>query len=243
MPCFYKPEMKKDDNTVSITGSEFHHISHVFRRKGGDEIVLSSGDGLLAEGVIESLSKRELIVAVHKMSSLQMSKPKIAVAFPLLKNKHDSMIIEKLTELGVKDFFPITTERTVKKASINTIEKFRKVAVAAMKQCDNAFLPQIHHVLPLSELIPSLGNYIPLVALETGKHKSIKKVFQELHEKAICLIIGPEGGFDDREIEFLKNNNVNTFTLGNHILRAETAAIAASAQLLALHLEENPDYY
>ncbi len=243
MPCFYKPDMKKDDNIVSITGSEFHHISHVFRRKEGDEIVLSSGNGLLAEGTIESLSKKELIVSIIKMSSLQMSKPKMAVAFPLLKNKHDNMIIEKLTELGVKEFYPITTERTVRKASTNTVEKFQKVAIAAMKQCDNAFLPQIHQVLTLPELIQSLGNYTPLVALEVGKHKTVNEAYPELQEQAICLIIGPEGGFDEKEIEFLKNKNVNTFTLGNHILRAETAAITASAQLLALHLEKNPEYY
>ena len=74
---------------------------------------------------------------------MQKSQPQIAVAFPLLKNKHDGMIVEKLTELGVKDFFPIITERTVRKLSANTVEKFHKVAIAAMKQCDNAFLPEI----------------------------------------------------------------------------------------------------
>jgi len=243
MPCFYQPDMKKSDSTVSITGTEFHHISHVFRRKEGDEIVISNGNGLLAEGAIASISKKELSVDISKMSSLQMSNPKIAVAFPLLKNKHDNMIIEKLTELGVKEFYPITTERTVRKASKNTVEKFRKVGITAMKQCDNAFLPQIHQVLTLSELIHSLENYTPLVALEVGKQKTIRDIYPELQEQAICLIIGPEGGFDDKEIDFLINNNVNTITLGNHILRAETAAITASAQLLALHLEENPEYY
>jgi len=243
MPCFYKSDLKIGDKKVSISGNEYHHISHVFRRKEGDEIVLSNGNGLLAEGIIESLSKKELTLSIIKMSSLQMSEPKMAVAFPLLKNKHDNMIIEKLTELGVKEFYPITTERTVRKASTNTVEKFQKVAISAMKQCDNAFLPQIHQVLTLPELILSLGNYNPLVALEVGKHKTISEVYTELREEAICLIIGPEGGFDKKEIEFLKNNSVNTFTLGNHILRAETAAITATAQLLALHLEEDPEYY
>jgi 16S rRNA (uracil1498-N3)-methyltransferase len=235
--------MRGIEDVVHIAGTEYHHITHVFRRKEGDEVSLSNGKGLLTEGTIKSITKKDVTIIINKRSIMQRSQPQIAIAFPLLKNKHDNVIIEKLTELGVSDFFPIITERTIRKPSGNTVEKFKKVAIAAMKQCDNAFLPQIHQVLTLSELIQSLKNYTPFVALEVGKNKTINEVYPELQEQAICLIIGPEGGFDNKEIEFLINNNVNTITLGNHILRAETAAITASAQLLAVLLEENPEYY
>ena len=174
---------------------------------------------------------------------MQRSQPQIAVAFPLLKNKHDSMIIEKLTELGVKDFFPITTERTVRKPSVNTVEKFNKVAIAAMKQCDNAFLPTIHEVQSLSELLEKMIEYVPVAALEIGKHKTMKEIVANSQKSSICIIIGPEGGFDKGEIDYLQYKHVETFTLGNHILRAETAAIASVSQLVGTFLQNDPEYY
>ena len=243
MPCFYAPEMRKDDDLIIISGTEHHHICHVFRNKVEDKIILSNGKGLLAEGIIGSVKKKELSVYINKITTMQKSQPQIAVAFPLLKNKHDSMIVEKLTELGVKDFFPITTERTVRKPSENTIEKFNKVAIAAMKQCDNAFLPIIHKVQSLTNLIEEMKDFIPIAALEIGSHKTLNEIVAASDERSICIIIGPEGGFGKDEIEYLQNKHVTTFTLGNHILRAETAAITSVSQLVGSFLQNDSDYY
>ncbi len=243
MPCFYAPEMKKNENVITISGTEHHHICHVFRRNKGDEIILSNGKGLLAEGKINLVNKKHLTVIIKKTTTMQKSQPQIAVAFPLLKNKHDGMIVEKLTELGVKDFFPIITERTVRKLSANTVEKFHKVAIAAMKQCDNAFLPKIHKIRSLSELLEKMEGYTPVAALEIGKHETLNEIVASSKEKSICIIIGPEGGFDKKEIEYLQNKQVATFTLGNHILRAETAAIASVSQLVGTFLQNDPEYY
>ena len=243
MPCFYVPDVKRNDEIAIISGNEHHHICHVFRRKEGDKIILSNGKGLLAEGIIDKIEKKKLTVKINRIKIMQKSQPRIAIAFPLLKNKHDNMIIEKLTELGVKDFFPLTTERTVRKTSENTSEKFLKVAIAAMKQCDNAFLPQIHEVRSLSELLKKMEKYTPVAALEIGKHQTLNEIVANSEERSICIIIGPEGGFDKREIEYLQNKKVATFTLGNHILRAETAAIASVSQLVGSFLKNNPEYY
>ena len=242
MPCFYAPDMKKNDNLIIISEPEFHHIIHVFRKKEEDRINLSNGKGLLAKGIIKSIKKNELTVSITQIIIMQKSQPQIAIAFPLLKNKHDNMIIEKLTELGVKDFFPITTERTVRKSSTNTVEKFNKVTIAAMKQCDNAFLPQIHKVQSMPELLENLGEYLPVAALEIGRHATLNKIVANT-KRSICIIIGPEGGFDKMEIEYLQKKQVATFTLGNHILRAETAAIASVSQLVGYFLQNNPEYY
>ena len=242
MPCFYAPNMVKNDNLIVISGTEFHHIIHVFRKKEEDEITLSNGKGLLARGIIESIKKKELTVSITQIIVMQKSQPQIAIAFPLLKNKHDNMIIEKLTELGVKDFFPITTERTVRKPSANTVEKFNKVTIAAMKQCDNAFLPQIHKVQSIHELLENMEEYTPVAALEIGKHKTLNEIVENT-KRSICIIIGPEGGFDKKEIEYLQKKQVATFTLGNHVLRAETAAIASVSQLVGYFLQNNPEYY
>ena len=244
MPCFYTPELKEQDSEIMISGEEYHHIIDVFRKPIEAEILLNNGKGLLAKAKILSINKKNLTVSILSINKEKRSQPKIAVAFSILKNKHDFMIIEKLTELGIKEFFPIITDRTVRKPSKNTTIKFKKTAVAAIKQCDNAFLPKVNITTSLTEFLENIKeNYKPVVALEVGENRQLWEVVSSLNEENICLIIGPEGGFTYEEIEMFKNKKIRTFSLGNHIVRAETAAIAASAQLVGYFLKENPEYY
>jgi len=244
MPCFFTPHLKSNEKKITISGEEFHHITHVFRRKPGDEILLTNGAGLLATSRISAIEKKTLEVDILETIPQQKSHPGVAVAFPLLKNKHDLLIVEKLTELGVKEFFPLITARTVRQPSSNTIDKFKKTAISAIKQCDNAFLPEINQCSELKEIVMLLKqkNYTAAVALEFGEHKPLSKILDAKHDP-LCLIIGPEGGFTKEETEFMQQNDVISFTLGNHVLRAETAAISAASQVLGIYLAENPHYY
>ncbi len=243
MPSFYTPNLKFDDINSIIEGEEYHHISHVFRKRIGDEILLTNGKGLLAGALITDIDKKIIKVKILNIKKEISSNPPIAMAFPLLKNKHDFLIVEKLTELGVKEFFPIITNRSVRISSSNTQEKFEKTAIAAIKQCDNAFLPKIHLTQNLQDFLENLTDFQPFAALETGKHKNLFNLVKEFKGRPICLIIGPEGGFDESEISLFKQKEIPTFTLGNHILRAETAAIAAATQTIALLLENDENYY
>ncbi len=88
-----------------------------------------------------------------------------------------------------------------------------------------------------------MEGYTPVAALEIGKHETLNEIVASSKEKSICIIIGPEGGFDKKEIEYLQNKQVAIFTLGNHILRAETAAIASVSQLVGTFLQNDPEYY
>ncbi|NQV17338.1 MAG: 16S rRNA (uracil(1498)-N(3))-methyltransferase [Armatimonadetes bacterium] len=244
MPCFYTPELKEQDSKIMISGEEYHHIIDVFRKSIESEILLTNGKGLLAKTKITSINKKKLTVSILSINKEKQSQPKIAVAFSILKNKHDFLIIEKLTELGIKEFFPIITDRTVRKPSKNTTIKFKKTAIAAIKQCDNSFLPKVNNTTSLTEFLVNIKeNYKPVVALEVGENRQLWEVLSSLNEENICLVIGPEGGFTNEEIEIFKDKNIQAFNLGNHIVRAETAAIAASAQLLGYFLKKNPEYY
>ncbi len=244
MPCFYTPELKEQNSEIMISGEEYHHIIDVFRKPIEAEILLTNGKGLLAKAKIISIRKKNLTVSIIVIDKEKQSQPKIAVAFSILKNKHDFLVIEKLTELGIKEFFPIFTDRTVRKPSKNTTIKFKKTAVAAIKQCDNAFLPKVNITTNLTEFLENIReNYQPVVALEAGENRQLWEVLSSLNEENICLIIGPEGGFTFEEIEMFKNKKIQTFSLGNHIVRAETAAIAASAQLVGYFLKNNSEYY
>lgn len=245
MPSFYVPQLSLTDKTVTISGEEYHHAIKVRRLAEGENISLTNGSGLVATGSINSISKRDFIVEIETINRIEGSKPHIAVGFSLLKSKHDHMIVEKLTELGIKEFFPVITDRSVRLSGKNYLEKFEKVAVAAIKQCDNAYLPRLNPALKFQDLVNHLldNGYEPVVALEVGENRQIHTVLDEIKDNNICFIIGPEGGFSEEEVDFIKAKNIKTLTLGNHILRAETAAITAGAVILNYYLMQDSNYY
>jgi 16S rRNA (uracil1498-N3)-methyltransferase len=243
MPGFYVPQLTEKSEIFEIDDEEFHHIAHVCRHQAGDIILLNSGTGILAEAEITDIKKKQLSVRITQKEIKTRSQPKLAVAFALLKNKHDLMIVEKLTELGVCDLYPLQMDRSVRLASGSTIEKFQKVAISAIKQCDNAFLPEIHPVQELADLIDQLNQYLPVAALECGKTPPLLSLLKTFSSDPICLIIGPEGGFSPKEIDFMQKKKLAICSLGNHVLRAETAAIAAASIFMAARLETDRDYY
>lgn len=246
MPCYYLPVISDSlDSEYYIEGEEFHHISQVLRKRAGDSILVTNGKGILAECQIVNIEKRRLLIEITNQQAYERSKPQMALAFALLKNKHDSMIIEKATELGCSLFYPLETERTVRKNSPNQQNKFQKITIAAMKQCDNAWLPRVKECVDL-RAIPELmrkDGYVPVVALETERKRSLFEIKSQFLQEPLGIIIGPEGGFSQQEKDFFIKEKVISFSLGNHILRAETAAIAAISQLSGLNYNLNREYY
>lgn len=245
MPGFYYPNLTTDSTIIKVEDEEFHHITKVRRLSTNDLINLTNGKGLLAEGRILKINKRDLLVEITKIKSEINSEPIIAAAFSLLKNKHDHMIVEKLTELGIKEFFPIISERTVRQKGKNVIDKFEKVAIAAIKQCDNAYLPKINPIMKLEEFIDEIQalGYELLIASEVDQEQLLYDHLGRITDKKICFFIGPEGGFSEEEQSLFKTKALKTFTMGNHIVRAETAAIAIAAQVLNFYLMKDPSYY
>ena len=141
-------------------------------------------------------------------------------------------------------FYPIITDRTVRKSSKNAVQKFEKTAISAMKQCDNAFLPKTNQIYNLKDLIKFLDSkkIIPLVASEIENDIFLDDVFA-YSQNDYCVIIGPEGGFSDDEIKYFVDEKIKTFSLGNHILRGETAAIVAASQIFGKILKKDSKYY
>jgi 16S rRNA (uracil1498-N3)-methyltransferase len=245
MPCFYQPDFNEKSDEIIILSEEFHHAVHVFRKKCGDEILLSNGTGLLCNAKIVSIEKKRMVAqAIHFEKKIK-SKPKIALAFALLKNKNDHLLIEKTTELGIVDFFPFISERSVRKTNENTIEKFQKTIISAGKQCDNAHFPFLSPVLDLAETLDLIRRkeYLPIVAYEEEKSQFLQDILPLKMTQNYCLIIGPEGGFADNEIELFQKNQIPIVSLGNHILRAETAAICGISVFIQKCLENDRNYY
>jgi 16S rRNA (uracil1498-N3)-methyltransferase len=243
MPYFYLPDLQANSKHLKLDGDEFHHITHVFRHQVGDSLQFTSGQGVLATATITNITKKLVEVEIIETRVIAISEPPLRVAFALLRNKNDEWLVEKLTELGVKYLYPMQTQFTVRQPSKNVQERFTKTAVAAIKQCENAWLPVIEPVRDMKDLVLHLQEkqIQPLLAAENTQHLFLPDVLTDLATPH-CLLIGPEGGFAPEEFEWLKMQNVPFFSLGNHILRAETAAITATSQLLLQYLKANPKY-
>ena len=234
MPSFYI-DFSDTTSDIEVSCEEFHHISHVFRHKKHDVIALVNGKGLKAKAAIKDITKKSLILEINELIHVQKPARKVACAFSLLKNKNDLLIVEKLTELGVSDLFPLQTKNSVKLSKENTKDKMIKTAISAIKQCDNAWLPNIHDVMNLETVLAKIGEsgYTPFVASEMIPEQTLYSALSS--PKDVCIIIGPEGGFDTSEFALFNQRSIQQVSISINILRAETAAICAVSQAMAIN--------
>ena len=157
----------------------------------------------------------------------------------LPKAEKMELIIQKCTELGVKEITPVEMERCIvrldEKSAIKKQERWQKIAEVAAKQSGRDLIPKINSVTNIKNICNMLADYdIVLVPYENEKNTTLKEVLSKLPKKdlKIAIIIGPEGGFEEEEIKILEKNNCKIVTLGNRILRTETVAIAMTSVIL-----------
>ncbi len=231
MPSFYTDRLKPDSSVITLEGDEAHHLSRVFRHRVGDIVKLNSGHGLLAEAEVIQIGKTEVHLKITKISSSQYCAPDYALAFSLLKGKHDEMIVEKLTELGVQRLFPMVTDFSVRQQSKNTQERFNRICLSAIKQCDNPWLSIVGRIMGLEEALKDaleLG-YMPIVCSERKPQNWISHAILDSSIKP-CFFIGPEGGWSNREFELFERMKLSEISISDLTLRAETAAVTVAAQ-------------
>ena len=156
----------------------------------------------------------------------------------LPKSSKMDFIVQKATEIGVKEIYPIITNRTVvkidnNKKEKNKVDRWNKISEEAAKQSKRDIIPKVNSVLSFKEMINILKDEENiLVPYENQEGIGIKDIIKKISNKKIHVIIGPEGGFEEEEIEELKDIGSNTVSLGPRILRTETAGIVALSILL-----------
>jgi 16S rRNA (uracil1498-N3)-methyltransferase len=234
MPYFYCPELDGSIEKVTVSNDEFHHLVHVLRHKPGDEINLNSGTGWLAEGIIDSVGRNTASVFVRESIFTEPPPVSYAIAFSLLRNRNDEWLVEKATELGVKNLFPLSSVNSVRNPSANTIIRFQKSALSAIKQCGNPYLPAIHDILNLEQLLLVIKQS-GYTAVTASEHRPDWWLDSLQKGVSYCFIVGPEGGFSPDEFDFLRKCGVVEICVSKLILRAETAALAAASQFSLLN--------
>ena len=237
MPHFLIKTTNIIDNKIIIDDKELYkHIIKVMRSRVGEKIKFLDENEIQYEANISKIENSKFICVINKQYKSERKLPlNLYVAQAVLNSDDQISAIQKATELGVKGIYPLYSDNcSVKESFIkNKIEKWQKVAIESVKQCERADIPIVFDVTYLKDLIGNFDNIIVFAERDADKNffEYVKENKIDKNNK-ILVIIGPEGGFSQREFDYFKQNNLPLITLGNLIYRADTALCAGLTSVI-----------
>ena len=239
---FYLENVNLDSLFVFLEGEEHHHLCYVARVNPRDVVWLFDSQGKSYSARVEEIHKDKTKLRILETFEKREKKNKILLAQALLKAKKMEFIIQKSVELGIVSFFPVITARSITRIEENVekkIKRWRKIALEAAKQSNNPQLPSIFPPFSLKRLIDEVdaekklffhedkGTYLREVLLKgKGKSGSISEP-----PSSTIILIGPEGGWTEEETEFVVSQGYERISLGENILKSETAALSSLAMI------------
>lgn len=248
---FVEPEQIQDKNII-ITGEDVNHIKNVIRLKPGDEISISNGiDGKDYRCGIETISDTEVLCKLRFVKEDAIELPaKVYLFQGLPKGDKMEFIIQKMVELGVHEIVPVAMQRCVvkldaKKAK-SKLARWQGISESAAKQSKRAIIPKVHEVMTYKEALAYAADMnwriIPYEMADSldgsSGMKGTKKIVEAIKPgETVAIFIGPEGGFEESEIESAVSQGMLPITLGKRILRTETAGMTAMSWIM-YQLEE-----
>jgi 16S rRNA (uracil1498-N3)-methyltransferase len=248
MPRIYLPASDIKDNRITITDEKAHYITSVLRCKKGNELTIFDGKGDCFRTTILKIDRRKVITEViERFPCNTESSINIVLVQGLLKGQKMDTVIQKTTELGVKEIMPVITERSQLRET-RKIARWRKIAEEASRQSGRSVIPVVHEPVDFKKVFGGIkgGGFI---FYEEGGMKISDAVLririydtgykmQDKRNRASCIMhhasppiyvfIGPEGGFTKEEITLAEEKGLLVTSLGRRILMAETAAISAA---------------
>lgn len=215
----------KINNKIILLDSDMYHITKVMRMNIGDEIEVIYDKKLYLCKIINNY-EIETVKEVEEDNELNID---ITIAIGMVKEQKFDLILQKLTELGVKEIIPLAMERSIIKLDSSKINKkldrWNMICKEASEQSKRNIIPKVKEPMILKELV-SLDYDTKFICSVKQKENFINYYLQQEEKCAkMLVVIGPEGGISDKEEQFLNDNNFISVSLGNRVLRVETAAI------------------
>jgi len=236
LPNFFINNENIDKNTVSITDeSDINHLVNVLRADKKDNIILIGEDKRVYEAIIKSVKPEKIeCEIINSYVSDKILNINITLAQSIIKSQKQDFLIQKATELGVREIIPFISRNTVAKPdNSNKTKRWQKIVYESAKQCQRGDLAKISEIISFDELLKLDGFDLKVLCSEKKAELTLKKFLRQNPGKSnILLIIGPEGGWDDREIDRFLSAGITPLTLGNLIYRAETAGVVALSQII-----------
>ena len=243
MHHFFVKEGQVFENRIQIIGSDVNHMKNVLRMKQGEEIRVSDGNRQYLCN-IEVITSEEITVTIQKEICSDTELPSKVYLFQgLPKNDKMELIVQKAVELGVAEIIPVVTKRAVvklddKKAG-KKVERWNAIAEGGAKQSGRTVIPKVTDVMQFQEAISYATNLdVVLIPYELAEGiLETKTVMENIKPgQSVGVFIGPEGGFEEAEVEKAVSCGAKAITLGKRILRTETAGLT-TLSILMYHLE------
>ena len=233
---FVTADFTKD--RIVVTGSEARHITKVLRLRPGEQVIFFDGTGVECEAELEWCTEQEVRARVKRLAGPEnVSSLVVTLVQSVAKGEKMDLIVQKATELGVARIIPLISERTVvrlnEEKKQEKVERWQRIAKEACKQCHRRVLPEITPVISWNQVFPLLGKDLVLFLSPEANGMSLKEVLRQNHGRTrVALLVGPEGGFSEKEVEEAKRAGFCFAHMGPRIMRTETASIAATAIIM-----------
>ena len=216
----------KDNDIFTLTSDDSHHVINVMRMKLDDRIEVVFDSNLFIATII-SLDVPVKCKIVEEVSNVSLTIPNVIIVQALVKEQKMDYILQKSCELGVFKVIPTMTSRSIIKVDKNDDKKvvrWNKIMKEASEQSKRVNIPEVTNITSLKDLVNVEAKYKFLCSVNENS-KSIKSVLSNINiSDTILFVIGPEGGFDKSEEEYLIGNGFISITLGRNVLRTETAS-------------------
>ncbi|MGB5983913.1 MAG: 16S rRNA (uracil(1498)-N(3))-methyltransferase [Desulfobacterales bacterium] len=252
MRRFVVPTPISKTPTVTLEGGEAAHIATVLRMQVGEELLLLDGSGWEYRARIVKLGKNRVRVQISdRRPCIGEPRLDLTVAQALLKEKKMDRLVRRLTELGVARLIPFSSQRAVPQPNAQRwaarVRRWERIAQEAMKQCHRGRTPNLRAPITWESLLSASADYdLSILFWETADTplSAIARMHPLQTVRRMLIILGPEGGFHPDEIAAARSQNILTATLGPRILKADTAALTATAltQFLWGDLDSNPQH-
>lgn len=229
-----------EESTAILRGEDHKHLSRVLRLKSADQVLVNDENGQDYESVIKSIEKDYTVITLNnKVEMSNESNIKITLYQGLPKSGKLDLIVQKCTELGVNKIVPVITQRVVvsHNKEFKKLDRLKRIAYEAAKQSKRSLIPAIEEPISFEELLLAMKEEdVLVVPYENAKDYGVHALKRDLLSlNSIGILVGPEGGFSEREINDLIANGAKIITLGKRILRTETAGFTTAVMIQMLY--------
>ncbi len=227
-PRIFCEQPLQAERSVTLSDSAANHVGRVLRMKAGEPLTLFNGAGGAWQGVVESVSKKTVTVTLSSFIAGDAQSPlTIELGQTLSRGERMDYAIQKATEVGVTTITPLWSERCEVKLNPERLDKrlqhWQQVAISACEQCGRNIVPTINAPVKMGEWLTTRTTELNFVL----HHRTQKSLSGFAPAQSISLLIGPEGGLTEWEIDLAAQHQFNPLALGPRVLRTETAPVVA----------------
>ena len=213
---------------IELDEAAAHYLAKVLRMQAGRELILFNGEGGEYAAQITQVTKKSLSVTLGEHAAINRESPlQLELAIGISRGERFDYVLQKATELGVSKITPLITERTEVKVSGDRQEKlqerWQQIIISACEQCQRNILPQLGEPQKIEDWLDACRAELRFVL----HHRDSQKLPAEKSPQSVALLVGPEGGLSESEIELAKDKEFAPLTLGPRVLRTETAPVTA----------------